>query len=456
MESFFVRYRNLLVLLALLAAQILGLALQIRRTGTGQASFGQHDDKGQQLIRLWANAVVSPPERAVQSSKTGVGWIWENYFDLRRVRQENKDLQAEIDQLRLEQAQLLEDAKQGQRLQTLNSFQQKYIYKTLSAEVIGGSGTDLSRVFYLNKGKDDGLTRDMAVITPDGIVGKVREVYPHSAQVLAINDQSSGAGVILETTRIRGILRGNAAGQPAVVNILADQRIKPGEKVLTSGGDQIFPRGLPVGTVDHIDKDPDRDGFVEVVVKPAANLNGLDEVMVITDTEPRFNDKTKKDMDQSASEKGAEAAALNEQLKAAQILEEKLPGLTDPNAKQPAANGTAPATGAATANGATPATPPAAPKLLTPQHPDRFSTGYSSQSSSAPKTTAPKPATSKTGADTTGTGATPGTTSKPPVHKPATVNPGDIKIPPVPKSDTNLESPPPAPAKPAPQPQRKF
>ena len=89
----------------------------------------------------------------------------------------------------------------------------------------------------------------MAVITADGIVGKVREVFPHSAQVLVINDQTSGAGVILETTRIRGILRGNAAGQLEIVGILADERIKPGEKVLTAGGDLIFPRGLPVGVV---------------------------------------------------------------------------------------------------------------------------------------------------------------------------------------------------------------
>jgi len=89
----------------------------------------------------------------------------------------------------------------------------------------------------------------MAVITPEGIVGKVRDVFPHTAQVLAINDQTSGAGVILETTRIRGILRGNANGQPQIVDILADKRIQKGESVLTAGGDDIFPRGLAVGVV---------------------------------------------------------------------------------------------------------------------------------------------------------------------------------------------------------------
>ena len=129
----------------------------------------------------------------------------------------------------------------------------------------------------------------MAVITADGIVGKVRDVFPHTAQVLAINDQTSGAGVILETTRIRGILSGNAAGQLEIVGILADQRIKPGEKVLTAGGDLIFPRGLPVGVVEKVVRDPDRDAFIDVIVKPAAHLDRLDEVLVITSTEPRFS-----------------------------------------------------------------------------------------------------------------------------------------------------------------------
>ncbi len=147
---------------------------------------------------------------------------------------------------------MLEDAQAGAAPAGAANFQQKYIYKTVAAQAIGTSGTEQSRVFYIDKGKDAGIERDMAVITPDGIVGKIREVFPHTAQVLAINDQSSGAGVILESTRIRGILRGNAAGQLQVVDVIRDQRIKTGENVLTAGGDQIFPRGLPVGVVDHV------------------------------------------------------------------------------------------------------------------------------------------------------------------------------------------------------------
>ena len=167
------------------------------------------------LIRLWANALVSPPERLIHSPSWASGSLWQNYIDLRHVRQQNQDLQKTIDRLRLEQAALLEDAQQGQRLQALLGFQEKYIYKTVAAQAIGSSGSDQSRVFYIDKGSADGLEPDMAVITADGIVGKVRDVFPHTAQVLAINDQTSGAGVILETTRIRGILRGNAVGPAA-------------------------------------------------------------------------------------------------------------------------------------------------------------------------------------------------------------------------------------------------
>jgi rod shape-determining protein MreC len=388
MESFLSRYRNLVVLTALLVVQIIGLAVQVHRTGTGRNVYDPADSSGVRLIRLWANAMVSPPERVTEFVKTGVAQLWGDYFDLRHVRQQNQDLQATVNRLRMEQAETLEDARQGQRLQALLGFQEKYLYTTIPAQVIGTSGSDESRVYYIDKGAADGLRRDMAVITGDGIVGKVREVFSHTSQVLAINDQSSGAGVILETTRIRGILRGNAQGQPQIVGILADNRIQPGEKVLTAGGDQIFPRGLPVGVVQKVVRDPDEDGFIYVIVKPAAHLDQLDEVLVMTSMQPRFSDQQLKDMAQSQQLKGAEAEELDEQQKASQIMAERLPGITDPNAPpqaQPAAG----------ANGS-PATPPLAvvPKLLPAAHPDRFTPGNEpapDQSASGTATEQPAP-----------------------------------------------------------------
>ena len=363
MESFFVRYRNLVVLLAILLAQIIGLAVQVRRTGDGRSTLDVGDGPGVRLIRLWAQAIVSPPERLIHSSKLGAQHLWQNYLDLRSVRQQNQDLQKTVDRLRLEQAALLEDAKQGQRLQGLLNFQEKYIYQTVAAQAIGSSGSEQSHVFYIDKGSAEGLHRDDAVITPDGIVGKVRDVFPHSAQVLVINDQTSGAGVILETTRTRGILRGNANGQIQIVDILADRRIQKGEAVLTAGGDQIFPRGLPVGVVDKVIPDPERDSFIFVMVTPAAHLDRLDEVLVITSTEPRFNAQQQQDLATSEELKGPEAEAIKEQKKAAEIMAERLPGLIDPNLppdQQPLHDNTNP----------NPVAHP--PQAL---HPDRFTPG---------------------------------------------------------------------------------
>jgi len=402
MESFFLRYRNLLVLLAILVAQIVGLAVQVRRTDAGSSTLDPGDSSSVRLIRLWANAVVSPPERLIHSSKLGMGDLWLNYVDLRHVRQQNQDLQKTIDRLRLEQASLLEDARQGQRLQQLLGFQEKYIYKTVAAQIIGSSGSEHSRVFYIDKGSDDGLARDMAVVTPDGIVGKVRDVFPHTAQVLAVNDQSSGAGVILETTRIRGILRGNASGQLMVVGILADERIQPGESVLTAGGDLIFPRGLPVGTVQKVIRDPERDSFIDVMIKPAAHLDRLDEVLVITSLQSRFSSQDQQDMATSEALKGVEAQAIKDQLKASQIMAERLPGLTNPNAPAGAAG----ATGTTQPGQTAPVAPPE-PKLLPTIHSDRFTPQGEAQGATGPATSTP-PLTS------------PG--EKPPasqVHKPA-------------------------------------
>jgi len=331
MESFFTRYRNLVVLLAILVMQIAGLAMQVRRTSAGRGTLDSEDPGSVRLIRLWANAIISPPERLIHGTKLGVVGGWSDYIDLIHVRQQNQDLEKTIGRLRMEQAALLEDARQGQRLQALLGFQQNYIYATLAAQAYGSGGSDRSRVFYIDKGSHDGLKPDMAVITGDGIVGKVRDVFGRSSQVLAVNDTTSGAGVILETTRIRGILKGDLSGQLEVVGIVADQRIHPGENVLTAGGDLIFPRGLPVGVVEKVVPDPDRDGLVDVILKPAAHLDRLDEVLVITSTQPRFSPQEQQDINASETMKGSESSAVNDQMKASAIMAEKLPGLIDPN-----------------------------------------------------------------------------------------------------------------------------
>jgi rod shape-determining protein MreC len=336
------RYKNILFLVAVLIVQIIGLAVQIRRPNpTGG------DQPAVRLIRYWAISVMSPPEKVVHGSGTGLRGMWSNYLDLRHVRQQNQDLKEQVSRLQLEQAGLLEDARQGQRLQALLAFKEHYISSTVPAQVIGTSGTDQSRILYIDKGAKDGLKPDMAVITPDGIVGKLKDVYAHTSQVMVINDQTSGAGVLLETTRLRGVLRGNALGQPQIINMLPDERVKPGEKVITSGGDQIYPRGLPVGVVDRVVPDTQNPPYVDIVLKPAANLGHLEELLVITQASDQMPAKEQQDIAQSA----AQGAAVVQQ-RASDILAERLPGLSDPTALADPGPGQKPA------SAATPAVPP--------------------------------------------------------------------------------------------------
>jgi rod shape-determining protein MreC len=371
MESFFTRFKNVLVLVAILLAQTIGLAVQVRRP----AEFGTSDGSSVTLIRYWAVSITTPLERLFHGFSYNVRLAWLNYVDLRHTRQQNHNLQEQIARLRLEQAALSEDAIQGHRLQALLDFQQHYVATTVAAQVVGTSGSDLSRVLYIDKGSKEGLKADQAVITPDGIIGKLRDVFPHTSQVLLINDQTSGAGVLLSTTRIRAILRGSAAGQIVINNLTPDSRIKVGEEVLTSGGDLVYPRGLPVGTIESIKPDPDHQPYTLIQLRPAANLNQLEEVLVITGTQSTLPLEAQHDLavgaataeaqataKQFADQQAAEAATRS----AAQIVADRLPSLHDADTPET----TAPAPGVTAPNPRG-----VVPKPLPTVHPDRYSQG---------------------------------------------------------------------------------
>jgi rod shape-determining protein MreC len=373
MESFFTRFKNVLVLVAILLAQTIGLAIQVRRP----VESGAPDGAKVTLIRYWVVSIVTPFERFFHGIGSNVRGGWSNYVDLRHTRQQNHDLQEQLNRLRLEQAAMAEDAIQGHRLQALLDFKQRYVATTVAAQVVGTSGSELSRVIYIDKGAKDGLQPDQAVITPDGIVGKLRDVFPHTSQVLLINDQTSGAGVLLASTRIRAILHGSTTGRIVINNLTPDARIKPGEQVLTSGGDQIYPRGLSVGTIESIAPDPDHQPYTLIHLRPAANLNQLEEVLVITGTQADVSVQAQNDLAKGAATAQAQAAAkaaADEQAaeaaarSAAQIVADRLPSLHDPDHP----DGT-PATPAGTP--ATTAPGGVVPRPLPTVHSDRYTPG---------------------------------------------------------------------------------
>jgi rod shape-determining protein MreC len=420
MESFFVRFKNALVLVTVLLLQTILLAVQVRDL----RGPSEPDGRKVTLLRSWVVAAVAPFERATSFLGRTARGGWADYIDLRHTRQQNADLEREVARLRLEQAQFAEDAIQGRRLQALLEFRRQYVTSTVAAQVIGTSGVDSSRVLLIDKGADYGLKPDMAVITPDGIVGKLRDVFPHTAQVLEIDDPSSGAGVILASTRIRAIIHGGPDGKVQIGNLTADSRIKPGEIVLTSGGDQVFPRGLKVGTVDSVAPDKDRQIYTLINVKPAVNLSQLEEVLIITATQADLTAQAQQDL--------AQGEASGEQIKAdakraADLAAERLPSLTPP----PNADGTPAADASAPAD---PAHPVAiVPKTIPVLHPDRYTPGQTPPASTlTPGGTNPNPSATMlvpdSATDPSATAPAPPPRKKP-VTPPPSTPPSTVKEP---------------------------
>ncbi|MGH9602419.1 MAG: rod shape-determining protein MreC [Terriglobales bacterium] len=270
MDSIIGRYRNLTILIVVLFAQVLGLAVQIKRPSeTGP----------ERLIRIWTVSLITPVERAFVGARDGVVHAWLNYVDLRGVRKENRELRDQLDRMQMERAQLEHEAREGRRLEALLEFKQHFPTETVAARVIGSSGSEHSNLIYIDRGASDGLSAGMAVITPQGVVGKVTEVFSYTAQVLEIRDASSGVGVVLEKSRLRAVLKGGPGGQTQLRFVMSDEKVEMGERLLTTGGDRIFPRGMAVGSVTSVA--PGDDVFLSIGVKPAVDFQRLEEVLVI-------------------------------------------------------------------------------------------------------------------------------------------------------------------------------
>ena len=340
MDTFLGRYRNLIVFAAVLFAQIVALAVQVRRPT---------DQGDTRLIRVWAISAVTPLEKAVVHSQEWVQNLWTTYVYLHGVRRENRELRAEIERMKIDDARLNEDALMARRVQALLGFKEQYVDSTVAAQVIGTSGTDQSRVLYIDKGSNDGVKPDMAVITPTGIVGKIVQATPEWSQVLPINDQFSGVGAALKDSRLQGILKGAANGATTLQYIMSDEKVVPGEEVITSGGDRIFPKGLPVGTVASVE--PGKDLFLNIRVIPAAHIDRLEEVLVVT----RITEKMPDTKDLGP-------------LRASDILAERLPSV--PNKTEVDAAGNAKPAGATPAQPAAPGT--AAPSTGATARPPTF------------------------------------------------------------------------------------
>ena len=266
------RHKSLVLLTGVIILQVLMLAVQIKRESEGR------------LIRIWTVGAVSPFERAGSSS---FGWFrdaWRKYFALQNTTKVNEQIRRENDALKLQISQLQGKAAEADRLAALLNFRQSHAnVPMIAARVIGTGAGTASLMIQLDRGERDGIRKNMGVITPDGVVGKVVESYPNASLVLLLTDKESGVGAMLADSRIQSPVGGQ--GEPLLVMkyVPNDDEVNPGERVVTSGMDRIFPRDLPVGTVAEIKPG---NPFKQIRVKPAASLERLEEVLVLLTLHP--------------------------------------------------------------------------------------------------------------------------------------------------------------------------
>src|ERR1700736_539912 len=267
MEFFLNRYRNLTVLLIVVAAQLVLIAWQVR------------GNREVPMLRVWSVTAVTPIERVLETVRHYTWGFVEDYFVLVRVRSDNDQLKKEVGELKLRTQYLQAELSTADRARALSVFQAHSPSRTVAARIIGNGPGANSKVVFVDRGSGSGVQSGMAVITPDGIVGKVLDSYPTASLVMLITDPTFAAGVISQKNRVRGTLKGQGHSDTLVDYVQNEEKVDGGEWFYTSGDDRIFPKGFPVGQVSAA-----RNGknFKEIYVNPSGLQSGsVEEVLVL-------------------------------------------------------------------------------------------------------------------------------------------------------------------------------
>ncbi|HET9915983.1 MAG TPA: rod shape-determining protein MreC [Candidatus Binatia bacterium] len=239
---------------------------------------GQIKNEPVGALLMW---ILRPLQIAGQGTANWIKGFRDRYDTLAGFRSENDRLRKRLQALEIERQRLLEAEATNRRLQQLLDFRNELPAGAITASIIANSATSWFQSCTLNKGSADGLRKGMWVVTPLGVVGKVVAVTGRTAKVLLVTDPNSGIDVLVQRTRSRGIVSGSLESGTVLKYMKRSEDVQEGDRLVTSGLDKIFPKGLLVGTVIKVRKQS-RGLFQTVEVWPAVQAARVEEVLVVS------------------------------------------------------------------------------------------------------------------------------------------------------------------------------
>jgi len=242
--------------------------------------------RGVPMLEAAVFGIFSEVQRVANDVTSGVRTSWQNYFALQQIRQENERLKKEVTQLSVSLQQERTAAQQTRTLQGLLDLKSGTAFQTTAATVIGSGADPEFRTITIDKGTQDGLRADMAVISPAGVVGRILMPTARAAKVQLIIDRDAAAGVVIERSRVGGLVSGIGsadalafkAGLIQLEYVPGSADVKKGDRVVTSGLDGIYPKGLPVGEIQSAER---VSGEWRIRLKPAVDFSSLEAVLVV-------------------------------------------------------------------------------------------------------------------------------------------------------------------------------
>jgi rod shape-determining protein MreC len=263
-----VKIRKVVLLGSLVAACLVLLTLQTRGYGSAAGD-------------IFA-VVTAPIQTGLAKASRATFGLWTTYLDWKNVRAENRRLREEVQELRVQSLRVIETDDENRRLRRLLALQEQLPLTTLSGEIIAREWGGWIRSLTVNRGRGDNVPRLTAVISPNGLIGRVVDVRPGASIVQVLTDPTSTVGAHVLRTRTPGIVEGDPRGTLRFKFMARDgAAIQNGDVLVTAGQGGLFPRGIPIGTVRSIDN---RGAalFHYAELTPAVDFARVDEVLLVT------------------------------------------------------------------------------------------------------------------------------------------------------------------------------